>query len=54
MKVEFVPTCCSADKNNFGGRPDFLLFAGGAQSFLSEHRLIGCLPNGGSSSQVSK
>lgn len=54
VKVEFVPTCCCADKNNFGACPDFLLFAGGAESFLSEDRLIGCLPNGASSSQVLK
>lgn len=54
VKVEFVPICCSADKNNFSGCPDFLLFAEGAESFLSEDRLIGCLSNGASSSQVLK
>lgn len=46
MKVEFVPTCYSAVKNNFGGCPGFLLFAGGTEGFLSEDWLIGTLSKG--------
>lgn len=51
MKVEFVPTCYSAVKNNFGGCPGFLLFAGGAEGFLLERRLSWPLSKGVNSSQ---
>lgn len=44
--MEFVPTCYSAVKNNFGGCPGFLLFAGGTEGFLSEDWLIGTLSKG--------
>lgn len=46
MKVEFVPTCYSTVKNNFGGCPGFLLFTGGTEGFLSEDWLIGTLSKG--------
>lgn len=46
VKVEFVPTRYSAVKNNFGGCPGFLLFAGGTEGFLSEDWLIGTLSKG--------
>lgn len=54
MKVEFVPTCYGAVKNNLGGFPSFLLFAGGAEGFLLEHWVSWPPSEGVSSSQHLK